>query len=125
MNEIFRNDLIFVEIHPSPLPWLKLFSATPYKELSQAPREVREILMDTLLLIEREMITYFNPTKINIASFGNYLPHLHIHITARFANDSHFPESMWGTKQRENGYAPTQDSLQEFYTLLTTKLSKI
>jgi diadenosine tetraphosphate (Ap4A) HIT family hydrolase len=47
------------------------------------------------------MITYYNPKKINIAMFGNYLPHLHIHVMARFEEDSYFPEPMWGKKQRE------------------------
>ena len=47
------------------------------------------------------MIAYYNPTKINIASFGNYMPHVHWHIMARFEGDSYFPEPMWGVKQRE------------------------
>ena len=52
-------------------------------------------------MIEEEMIAYFNPKKINIAEFGNYMPHLHWHIMARFEEDSYFPEPMWGIKQRE------------------------
>ena len=47
------------------------------------------------------MLDYFQPDKINIASFANYLPQVHWHIMARFAYDSHFPEPIWGRKQRE------------------------
>jgi diadenosine tetraphosphate (Ap4A) HIT family hydrolase len=47
------------------------------------------------------MLSYYKPTKINIASFGNYMPHVHWHIMARFENDSYYPEPMWGTRQRE------------------------
>jgi diadenosine tetraphosphate (Ap4A) HIT family hydrolase len=47
------------------------------------------------------MRSYYQPDKINIAMFGNYVPHLHIHVMARFKNDAFFPESMWGKKQRE------------------------
>jgi len=47
------------------------------------------------------MIAYYNPKKINIASFGNYMPHVHWHVMARFEEDSFFPEPMWGIKQRE------------------------
>ena len=54
-----------------------------------------------MLLIEREMIKYYQPKKVNIAMFGNYLPILHIHVMARFEEDSYFPEPMWGKKQRE------------------------
>ena len=59
------------------------------------------ILFEVMLLIETEMIKYYNPKKINIAMFGNYLPQLHIHVMARFEEDSYFPEPMWGKKQRD------------------------
>lgn len=47
------------------------------------------------------MLAYYQPEKINIASFGNMLPQVHWHIMARFRDDSYFPEPMWGTKQRD------------------------
>jgi diadenosine tetraphosphate (Ap4A) HIT family hydrolase len=50
------------------------------------------------------MLSFFKPKKINIASFGNYMPHVHWHIMARFEEDSYFPEPMWGEKQREGSY---------------------
>ena len=52
--------------------------------------------------IEKEMLNYYSPKKINIASFGNYMPHVHWHIMARFEEDSYYPEPMWGIKQRES-----------------------
>jgi len=55
-------------------------------------------LMDS---IEKEMIAFYNPTKINVASFGNYLPRVHIHIMARFESDGYYPEPMWGEQQEE------------------------
>ena len=47
------------------------------------------------------MREFYNPDKINIASFANYVPRVHFHVQARFKNDSFFPESMWGKKQRD------------------------
>jgi diadenosine tetraphosphate (Ap4A) HIT family hydrolase len=41
------------------------------------------------------------PDKINLASLGNFTPHLHWHVIARFADDAHFPQSIWGARQRE------------------------
>ncbi|MDP2894729.1 MAG: HIT family protein, partial [Sulfurimonas sp.] len=43
-----------------------------------------------------------NPTKINMASFANMLPRVHIHVMARFKDDSYFPNPMWGEKLRES-----------------------
>ncbi|MDX1809634.1 MAG: HIT family protein [Sulfurospirillaceae bacterium] len=100
-NKIYEDDLIYIEFEKSEIPWLKIFPIKKVKELSECDDMTRKKLFDVMLLIERQMLLYYNPTKINIASFGNYLPHLHIHVMARFAEDSYFPEPMWGKKQRE------------------------
>lgn len=92
---------IRIEVEDSSIPWLKIFTKVPYKEMSQAPQNIRVEIYNLLDIIEKEMIAHYNPIKINIASFGNYMPQLHWHIMARFENDSHFPEPMWGKKQRD------------------------
>lgn len=102
MSGIYENENIRIEIEASEIPWLKIFTQHPYKEMSEVPGEIKFEIYDLLETIEKEMISYYNPKKINIASFGNYVPHVHWHIMARFEEDSYFPEPMWGTKQRES-----------------------
>ena len=102
MSILYENKSIKVVIEDAEIPWLKIFTQTIYKEMNEVPRSIRIEIYDLLDLIEKEMIVYYKPTKINIASFGNYLPHVHWHIMARFKEDSYFPEPMWGTKQRES-----------------------
>ncbi|WP_321468041.1 HIT family protein [Halarcobacter sp.] len=99
---IFTNEYINVQIEESEIPWLKIFTNDNYKELSQCPSEIKQEIFNILDIIEKKMIAYYNPEKINIASFGNYVPHVHFHIMARFKEDSYFPEPMWGKKQRES-----------------------
>lgn len=98
---IYSNSLIYIEQHESEIPWLKIFTHTPRKEFSECSTEEKQAIWDALDSIEKEMLAYFKPAKINIASFGNMLPRVHWHIMARFENDSYFPEPMWGPKQRE------------------------
>jgi len=102
MSVIYENKNIKIEIEESKIPWLKIFTQDAYKEMSEVPSEIKFEIYDLLDIIEKEMIAYYNPKKINIASFGNYMPHVHWHIMARFEEDSYFPEPMWGTKQRES-----------------------
>ncbi len=99
--KIYENELLYVEIEKSEIPWLKIFPLKKYKELSECDTETKVALLDAMLLIETQMIKYYHPKKVNIAMFGNYLPHLHIHVMARFEEDSYFPEPMWGKKQRD------------------------
>jgi len=98
---IFKNEFVTILTEKSHIPWLKIFTTQPYKELSDCPQELKAKLYACMEIVERAMRSYYNPTKINIAMFGNYVPHLHIHVMARFENDGFFPESMWGKKQRE------------------------
>ena len=60
----------------------------------------RAACIDAVVRIERALRTALAPTKINLASFGNVVPHLHWHVIARFDWDSHFPQPVWGTAQR-------------------------
>ena len=98
---IFENDLIYIDSHDSSIPWLKIFPKRVIKEFSECTKDEKSSILEALDTIEKKMLSFYNPTKINIASFGNYLPHLHFHIMARFELDSHYPEPMWGVKQRE------------------------
>ena len=102
---IWENDRLKIEIEKSEIPWLKIFTKTPYREMSEVPFETKRQIYTLLDLIERKMLSYYKPAKINIASFGNYMPQVHWHIMARFEKDSYYPEPMWGMKQRETKLA--------------------
>ena len=112
MSILYENETIKIETETSEIPWLKIFTKAPYKEMSEVPKVVREEIYDWLDIIEKEMLTYYTPKKINIASFGNYMPHVHWHVMARFEEDSYYPETMWGEKQRESTLS--LKSLNEF-----------
>ncbi len=98
---VYEDDDIYIEIESSEIPWLKIFTKEPYRELGDLPKSLRVRLWDVYDIIEFEMKNYYNPKKINMASFANMLPRVHIHVMARFENDSYFPNSMWGEKLRE------------------------
>ena len=99
--EIFKNSLINIQIEKSEIPWLKIFTNKNLKEFSDCSNETKQEIWKYLDIIEKAMLNYYKPEKINIASFGNYVPHVHFHIMARFKEDSFFPEPMWGKKQRD------------------------
>ena len=99
---IFETDTLYIEKQESQIPWLKIFTKEPYTELSQVPMQTQISILTLLNSIELEMIQYYQPRKINIASFGNYMPQQHWHIMARFSDDDYLPEPMWGEKQRES-----------------------
>lgn len=101
MSVIYQNDQIRIEIENSEIPWLKIFAQRACKEMTYCNKETKQQIWSLLDVIECELLDYFKPDKINIASFANYVPQVHWHIMARYKKDSYFPEPMWGEKQRE------------------------
>lgn len=58
--------------------------------------------MNVVFAVERAVRDALSPVKINLACLGNMVAHVHWHVIPRFADDPHFPQPIWGTRQREN-----------------------
>jgi len=99
---IYTNKNFYIETEKSEIPWLKIFTHVEYKELSDMPKELRLKLYELYDIVELEMKSYYKPTKMNLASFANMLPRVHLHVMARYENDSYFPNPMWGEKLRDS-----------------------
>jgi len=52
-------------------------------------------LMRTIFQVERLQRTLLTPDKINLASLGNQVPHLHWHLIPRWRDDPCFPDAIW------------------------------
>lgn len=71
------------------------------REMTDLDAQARNRLIETVLAVERAQREVLKPAKVNLASLGNVTPHLHWHVIPRFADDSHFPQPVWGPRQRE------------------------
>jgi len=57
-------------------------------------------VMDVVVCVEAAMRQFMRPKKVNLAEFGNQVPHLHWHIVARFEDDAFFADSVWSAPKR-------------------------
>lgn len=69
-------------------------------EFSALARPERQECMEAVCVVERVLLEHLRPAKINLASLGNVVPHLHWHVIARFEDDSHFPRPIWAAPVR-------------------------
>lgn len=92
-------------------------------EMTDLPIEHRSALMKAVCVTESVLRELMSPDKINLASLGNVVPHVHWHIIPRWIDDSHFPEPIWGNTMREWPNKPVADNLK-ISTLLTTYLAE-
>ncbi|WP_096014771.1 HIT family protein [Campylobacter lanienae] len=120
---IYSDEFIYIEVEPNTLPWVKIFTKGEFKEISHCDNDTRKRLFEAALECEKAMIEFYNPDKINWASFANYLPRVHIHIQARFRDDEFFPESLWGKKQRDSVIRDIK--IDEFSKFLNSRLQRV
>ena len=69
-------------------------------EFSDLSEEERARVMRAVYAVERAMRRVMQPVKVNLASLGNQVPHVHWHVIPRFSNDAHFPLPIWAPRQR-------------------------
>ena len=70
------------------------------REMTDLSEDDRLHLMSVVFVVESVLREQFDPEKINLASLGNAVPHLHWHVIPRYPDDPHYPQPIWGTAQR-------------------------
>lgn len=102
-NVVWKNkELRVIQVDDPLFPgYFRVIWNKHIAEMSDLTDDERQLLEKVLLTVEKVVREQMQPDKINWAQFGNMVPHLHWHIIARYRDDSYFPESIWGLKQRE------------------------
>src|SRR5690606_14276229 len=65
-------------------------------EMSDLDEAQRGELLEAVVRVERLQRATLSPDKINLASLGNRVPHLHWHVIPRWRDDRRFPDAIWG-----------------------------
>jgi diadenosine tetraphosphate (Ap4A) HIT family hydrolase len=60
----------------------------------------RDRLMDAVWTTEGALRAVLQPVKVNLASLGNQVAHLHWHVIARFRDDPFYPDAIWAQARR-------------------------
>jgi diadenosine tetraphosphate (Ap4A) HIT family hydrolase len=61
----------------------------------------REHIMSLVFAVEEVIREVMDPDKVNLAAFGNMVPHIHWHVIPRFKDDAFFPGSAWSSRTQE------------------------
>jgi diadenosine tetraphosphate (Ap4A) HIT family hydrolase len=70
------------------------------REMTDLPPAGREHCLRVVFAVEEALRATLRPDKINLASLGNQVPHVHWHVIPRFVDDAHFPEPVWSARRR-------------------------
>jgi diadenosine tetraphosphate (Ap4A) HIT family hydrolase len=78
------------------------------REVSDLADNDRLLLNDAVWKLEQAVRDVMAPLKVNVASLGNVVPHLHWHVIPRYADDAHFPAPVWANAVRVTAPAVLQ-----------------
>ena len=98
------------------------------REMTDLDSGAQVRLLQTALAVERAQREVLAPAKINLASLGNLTPHLHWHVIPRFTDDSHFPQPIWGARQRsvrEDAMAERRSRLDQLRRRIAEEVSRV
>ncbi len=86
--------------------WLVLVPQLPdLRELIDMHDADRQLLGDEVALASRVLKRAVPCDKLNVASFGNVVSQLHVHVIARVTGDAAWPKPVWAVDAPE-GYDP-------------------
>jgi diadenosine tetraphosphate (Ap4A) HIT family hydrolase len=78
-------------------PWFILVPRRPgASELTDLTAEEAAVLMGEIRIAVRVMLDMAKPDKVNVASLGNVVAQLHLHVVGRFRSDPAWPGPVWG-----------------------------
>jgi diadenosine tetraphosphate (Ap4A) HIT family hydrolase len=81
--------------------FIRVIAQSHVREITDLAADQRDHLMAVVWRAERVLRDVMQPAKVNVASLGNAVPHVHWHVVARFETDAHFPGSIWSAAQRK------------------------
>ena len=96
-DELCRVVLVADRDYPG---FLRVIVNRHVSEMTDLDAATRQRLMGVVFAAEQALRQLMQPEKINLASLGNMVAHLHWHVIPRFADDRHFPGSVWSEARR-------------------------
>ena len=117
----YINDLELCSVRlidNNKFPWIILIPKRKrVTDISELSSKDQLLLMKEIVYCSKLMKKVFKTSKLNVEKIGNIVPQLHIHIIARYKNDSSWPLSVWVVKGKfytKEGLSKAIKSLRRF-----------
>lgn len=100
-------------------PWVILVprveNASEWIDLS---RENQHQLSDEIAVVSHILQALVTPDKLNIATLGNQVAQLHVHVIGRYKTDKAWPKPVWGSEAEAYAEAESARFIYELKSAL-------
>ncbi len=80
------------------------------REMTDLEPDERRRLMEIVFAVESAVRETMRPDKMNLASLGNMVAHVHWHVIPRFVDDRHYPGPIWAMPRRASRADPSREA---------------
>lgn len=130
-DTIFVGDLSICRVllmNNRHFPWLILVPQIPdLREIFDlAPHDYTNVMTE-VRTVTQHFATMTHADKMNVATLGNMVPQLHIHIIARHAKDAAWPQPVWncGVKPESYDAAELKSLSAKLFLQLSPNITKM
>ena len=95
-----RNSLLLL-MNNSLIPWFIIVPKTTKQELYELTDDEQRELYAHINNLSQFLINNFRSDKLNVASIGNIVNQMHVHVIGRCHDDFCWPEVVWGKSERK------------------------
>jgi diadenosine tetraphosphate (Ap4A) HIT family hydrolase len=120
---LWRNDVLRIVLSGEPAypAFCRVILNRHVREMTDLPPAERHQLLQAVFAVETALRELMAPDKINLASLGNQVPHLHWHVIPRFSDDAHFPDPVWAAARRPGARHPVE--VARLVEIITARLA--
>lgn len=128
LDETLQKDTFFIAdlkicrvllMNNANFPWLILVpKISNAVELLDLDFQTQCQVLQEINIVGEILQTTFKPYKLNIAMLGNVVRQLHIHVIARFQDDTAFPRPVWNEARVEYSQAEAQEIIAKIKSAL-------
>jgi len=110
LNEQLKNDCFVLGklkfsklllLNNSLVPWFILVPEVDVFEFFEIEIETQQTILEEINELSKFLKNEFKTDKINIATIGNMVQQLHIHVIGRSKNDYCWPGVVWGAEGKK------------------------
>lgn len=100
-------------------PWITLVPRVAgASEWIDLDREQQHQLSDEIAVVSHILKALTTPDKLNIATLGNQVAQLHVHVIARYKADKAWPNPVWGSESSAYGEGESRRFIYELKSAL-------
>ena len=120
----FDQSILIAGDHQFYPGYCVLLAKSHAREMHELPESAARAIFDELMRASRAIAAAYQPHKLNHASLGNVVPHVHWHVFPRYVGDPKLLADPWSNAGSFPRAATTGDQVRELRNRIKTELAR-